>query len=194
MNCEIIRDLLPLYIDGICSKQTEEAVREHLETCADCQEVYRNMSQTIRTPKEPKTIPNEKAVYLRLRQNLGNFMLCCILLVAFVAIAFGVMNEVGNHGWPQGMFAIAFVIPGTAFMLSLLNFFFLREYPSRPWFCAATTLLSFLLCLGGDLFALIYYHFPEHWQDLIPFCIFIAVIFSLIEFLVARLYSRFCNR
>ena len=38
MNCEIVRDLLPLYEDGLCSEESRKAVEEHLKTCEACRE------------------------------------------------------------------------------------------------------------------------------------------------------------
>lgn len=35
-TCEIIKDLLPLYIDGVCSEDSKKAVEEHIKTCEDC--------------------------------------------------------------------------------------------------------------------------------------------------------------
>lgn len=41
--CEIIRDLLPLYHDGVCSDESGAAVSEHLQTCGDCRAELRRM-------------------------------------------------------------------------------------------------------------------------------------------------------
>ena len=35
-DCNIIRDLLPLYADDACSDESRELVEEHLQECADC--------------------------------------------------------------------------------------------------------------------------------------------------------------
>lgn len=35
-SCEIIRDLLPLYVDEICSADSKALVEEHLSECQDC--------------------------------------------------------------------------------------------------------------------------------------------------------------
>ncbi len=35
-NCEMIRDLLPLYYDGICSESSRQAVEAHLAECPEC--------------------------------------------------------------------------------------------------------------------------------------------------------------
>ena len=35
-SCEIIRDLLPLYHDGVCSNESKALVDEHLTVCDGC--------------------------------------------------------------------------------------------------------------------------------------------------------------
>lgn len=36
VSCDIIRDLLPLYIDGVCSESSRGLVDDHLSYCKDC--------------------------------------------------------------------------------------------------------------------------------------------------------------
>ena len=43
MKCKIICDLLPMYIDEVCSDETKEVVEEHLETCSECRREYEQM-------------------------------------------------------------------------------------------------------------------------------------------------------
>lgn len=38
-QCEIVGDLLPLYVDGVCSEASGELVREHMDTCPRCREL-----------------------------------------------------------------------------------------------------------------------------------------------------------
>ena len=49
-DCKIVRDLLPSYIDGLTSKETNEFIKKHISECSDCSIVYENM----------KSIPLEK--------------------------------------------------------------------------------------------------------------------------------------
>lgn len=51
LNCEIVRDLLPTYADGLTSEVTSRAVREHLDECPQC-------AETLRLMQEPE-IPEE---------------------------------------------------------------------------------------------------------------------------------------
>ena len=39
-DCNIVKDLLPLYIEELCSKDSMEFVEKHLEDCAECRESY----------------------------------------------------------------------------------------------------------------------------------------------------------
>ncbi len=43
LNCNVIRDLLPLYADQICSEESRELVEEHLAECEDCSTLLRQM-------------------------------------------------------------------------------------------------------------------------------------------------------
>lgn len=44
--CGIIRDLLPLYIDGLCNEESQQAVAEHLQECEKCRAYYESMQAT----------------------------------------------------------------------------------------------------------------------------------------------------
>ncbi|MBE7681219.1 MULTISPECIES: zf-HC2 domain-containing protein [Paenibacillus] len=36
LPCDIVRDLLPLYYDDVCSTATKEDIEAHINTCSDC--------------------------------------------------------------------------------------------------------------------------------------------------------------
>ncbi len=46
-DCKIIKDLLPSYIDGLTSKETNEFIKKHISECSDCSIVYENMKSNI---------------------------------------------------------------------------------------------------------------------------------------------------
>lgn len=47
LKCTVIEDLLPLYIDGICSEDTKELIEKHLTECPACMQKHKNMSEAI---------------------------------------------------------------------------------------------------------------------------------------------------
>lgn len=42
-QCEIVQDLLPLYVDGACSEASNEMIKEHLASCSSCREIYQRL-------------------------------------------------------------------------------------------------------------------------------------------------------
>lgn len=44
-SCDIIQDLLPLYLDGVCSEESKIAIEQHLSECSDCKMFYDTMRE-----------------------------------------------------------------------------------------------------------------------------------------------------
>ena len=44
LPCHVVRDLLPLYIDGLTGEQTSRDIRTHLDGCEDCSKQYKAMT------------------------------------------------------------------------------------------------------------------------------------------------------
>lgn len=48
LDCDMIRDLLALYHDGLASRPSKEAVAAHLKNCASCRTYYRQYCSMYR--------------------------------------------------------------------------------------------------------------------------------------------------
>ncbi|MCM1326214.1 MAG: zf-HC2 domain-containing protein [Bacteroidales bacterium] len=46
LNCDIVRDLVPSYLENICSESSEKAVEAHLSECVDCFKYVQGMRET----------------------------------------------------------------------------------------------------------------------------------------------------
>lgn len=45
ISCKVIEDLLPLYIDDVCSEESKRIVDEHLSECSKCSEILKQMKK-----------------------------------------------------------------------------------------------------------------------------------------------------
>lgn len=54
-NCNIIKDLLPLYADGVCSKESCTLVEEHIKECSACRSELETMGNDIKLPSAKDT-------------------------------------------------------------------------------------------------------------------------------------------
>lgn len=92
MKCEIVRDLLPSYVDGLTSEVSNEAVEQHLAQCEDCRAYCEKMRQ-----EEPKVEMLEKTdreidYFLRIRKDVFEKVLVAVMLTA-------VVFSLGLGGW-----------------------------------------------------------------------------------------------
>lgn len=60
LDCEVIKDLLPLYHDGVCSAQSGHLVEEHLEQCPGCQAALEAMDGDLEVDLGDERKPLEK--------------------------------------------------------------------------------------------------------------------------------------
>jgi len=61
-DCEVIRDLLPLYKDGVSNKKSNEVIEEHLKECKACKEYYDVINKSEITLPEAPVIENPSIV------------------------------------------------------------------------------------------------------------------------------------
>lgn len=50
LPCELIRDMLPLYHDGVCSTVSKTLITGHLKECTDCQKVLNRIETELEMP------------------------------------------------------------------------------------------------------------------------------------------------
>ncbi len=145
MDCSIIQDLLPLYVDECCSEVSREAVERHLVQCSACREALQTMGKSLPTVVAQPTKP------LRVREWKASILQSVLLFAAFGAIAFGVAMEAssGYLDFTNSLWAFWLVIPATGFLLSLANWYFVRLYPSKKCFVLVSCCLTLLLTLAA---------------------------------------------
>lgn len=102
MDCAVIKDLLPSYLDGLTSTESNTLVEAHLAQCADCRGYFEEMRM------EAEKTPEETAKKLHLLRGLNRRVwraaavtaAVCALLAAGGAYVFG-------WGWAVEQEAVA---------------------------------------------------------------------------------------
>ncbi len=96
-DCELVRDLLPLYQDGVCSESSTEFVGEHLKNCEKCREI----SERLKKHEVEDIISSESSGVLarhRLKEKsaawkagliIGGLLLLPILITMIAVISTG---------------------------------------------------------------------------------------------------------
>ncbi|OLP63142.1 hypothetical protein BACPU_34600 [Bacillus pumilus] len=56
MSCYLIKELLPLYIEGDCNADTNQYMAGHLHTCENCNQLYEEMKEPLPFIKPPEDL------------------------------------------------------------------------------------------------------------------------------------------
>ena len=99
--CPLVLDLLPLYLDGVCSPETTVIIEEHLKTCDSCREAHEQFRQIgmaldrLEPPKDDDTRleASLKAVKRKISRRTRIVVTCAALVVAILlGTVFGVLR------------------------------------------------------------------------------------------------------
>lgn len=158
INCDIIGDLLPSYVDGICSEQTKQCIEEHIENCQDCREKIRILKETeISAIKlEQQQINFAKKINKSI-QNKG--IIDSILLLAFMLLSVLAIEYQNRHNqWNYSMIGNIYLITLPIFMLLT---YILTFYQTKRSKIQKADIILGVASLLLDLYAvfLIYYGF-----------------------------------
>ena len=93
ISCEIIKDLLPLYHDGVCSYDSKTMVEEHLAYCDSCKAELQAMDEELPINNAEQNLNEAEAVKKLSRRwkkgmnkSLLKGILITIVIVALVAL------------------------------------------------------------------------------------------------------------
>lgn len=155
MNCEIIKDLIPLYIDGCCSKESERAVEEHLSDCSECKKLFEEMKE----PTDIIAASESLKAFSKINDWKASVLQSVLFFVSFGLIIIGVAAEAyaGSDNLGNGLFAFNLVVPATGFMLSLANWYFVRSYKNRKVFSDCSSLITLGITVGAYFWTAFHY-------------------------------------
>ena len=87
INCDIIEDLIPLYLDDVCSDQSKKAVEDHIKECKRCKKLVES-ANIINIPKLiPEKQADDKAVkkaFKKIRFRWFASILTAIIVVSLI--------------------------------------------------------------------------------------------------------------
>ena len=99
-QCEIVGDLLPLYVDGVCSEASGDLVREHLDTCPGCRTLYEQM----RARGGEEFIKREKDGVVRRHERKESRRILRYLFLSAALLYLPTLLLIVLHSEPEGTF------------------------------------------------------------------------------------------
>ena len=191
ISCAIIKDLMPSYLDAICSEASKELVDSHVKVCPECRKLLEEMQKTEIVAER---IDTEEMNYMKKvkrinkNKNLAGFGVLMYFL--FVGIFVGMCVLISKGGYvPELAYQLAFPV------LCLYAWFVLSDFgirkENKKWrkgFAIASLLLfvynmgvilwSFTIGEGSD------YPFGMEPQQVGPFFSWQYIIIAFLQLLL----------
>lgn len=151
MNCRIIEDLLPLYLEDACSEESRRAVEEHLWTCEKCRKKAKNWQMDYVTLSQKEKVQEnleegellvkrEKAIKKETRMHIFGWVILAdfVLLsgILFVIIRYLIHTDLNYILQQDNLLSIS--IPFVAVAVLFEGIFLVRQYILKK----ETTILS----------------------------------------------------
>ena len=87
ISCNVIRDILPLYVDDVLSDDSRALVDEHLSGCDACRQALDKMREPLTLPAFQDVQKQDQQTLHRLKRNLWKILItttACAVLLALI--------------------------------------------------------------------------------------------------------------
>ena len=109
LSCDIVRDLLPLYVDDVCSGESRKEIEAHIKVCDSCKkeiELFANFG-------EMENDVDEKAAFQdfnkkMMKKNVKKVMIATVVAVAvIVMVCAGVYVPTKTVKWSEDLASVS---------------------------------------------------------------------------------------
>ena len=92
-SCGIIKDLLPLYIDGVCSSDSIDVIEEHLKECPLCEAEFSNLqNNTDIKPEIDKDIDKAvKTANKKIKKGKKKVAITTVSIISVILLIIGIV-------------------------------------------------------------------------------------------------------
>ncbi len=93
MKCEIIRDLLPAYCDGVCSPESSAEIEQHTAECPDCAKLMADFKSEITAPEAEASAPKKPFKKIKKSMYLKMFVIALMVLL-FIPVIYLTVGQI----------------------------------------------------------------------------------------------------
>lgn len=101
MKCDIIRDLLPSYVDGLTSETSNEVIEEHIKECQECSKYLESMKKEVVSEryveKTKQEVKEDIKPFKKIKRNMSQMIAVTVLICfGFFVVSLALYNSYYN--------------------------------------------------------------------------------------------------
>ena len=165
LTCGVVRDLLPSYVEGLTSQETNTAVECHLADCPDCTRLRADLAgETPPPPEEVKEVDYLKKVKRRGRRRVVAAVAVTVLVLALgiAAKLFLIGSPANWDTWENYNFTARTNVPN-----QLDISFYPDELPDTAYCHWNVTNENGIVCVNArKVLPSVFHDTSEHWEHI----------------------------
>ncbi|MEC3884966.1 zf-HC2 domain-containing protein [Halobacillus sp. HZG1] len=132
ISCNVIRDILPLYVENMASQDTRDLVEEHIASCENCKKQLEEMRTVEEPPVDTDLAPLRNIQHTLRRKKLQTIILSVMVTLVFALVTMAYLTTPEYISYNDDAVSIFEKDDGTV----LLNFseevsgFDVEQYPA----------------------------------------------------------------
>jgi len=119
LTCNVIRDILPLYVEDMVSEDTRKIMKEHINSCDNCRKQYEDMKSSIDLPMDTDTEPLKKIKSTVQRKKLQAVIFSVMVTIVISAIVIGFLTS--REYIPYHDDLISFIEDNNGMVIAIFN-------------------------------------------------------------------------
>ena len=134
-ECDMIKDLLPLYSDGICSEATKHVVEEHLTDCPDCSGLLDKLKDNkidMEIVHEKETVIDSQARFFKRKSAVAGGIIAAVFAIPILVCLIVDLANGSGLGWffivlaamliPTSLLVVPLMAPKNKMLLTMGSF------------------------------------------------------------------------
>jgi hypothetical protein len=190
MDCRVIKDLIPIYIEQLTSEPSNDLIIEHIEGCEDCRQTLARLKNDFIFENQRKEESPADTAPIQLVKRIKKSILEKTIILASIALAAGILIGILSSS-PVMFMAFMGSISIVAFTASIfLSIAVCRKTSSmrKKYQRVGNWTFLFSLIVSCLLFVLFGFYFNEFAKMAV--ILFAVIIYNIVFSSTLRIYAR----
>ncbi|UOQ48766.1 hypothetical protein MUN88_00985 [Gracilibacillus caseinilyticus] len=115
-KCEIVKDLIPMYVEKLTSEDSNQFIEEHLHFCdEDCSHFLKNAERDLPMDEFPDEEQDDRKLMKGVKRRINNMIMMAILIGILIGLV------ISLRFFSLGLVAIVAFLIFTGFQIYFMN-------------------------------------------------------------------------